>query len=306
MGTLYVFSVFNPARQVKYFAVSSLDEGGFGKVWDGTTAEGLPIAIKVIKPTSDFKQDFSTWFTDQQVHLWCLSHPYIVTTFDQFVSPDGKLVLVMERGGGSLESLLVQGMRWSDKSICAIATQILSALHYIHGLGVVHRDVTLKNIIWFNGGVFKLCDFGISKANVQPGEYARTFIGHRSYIAPELLYGGYTTQQSDIYQLGLVLLTLMTGIHPIPLDATIEKTRQMILDGVPRRIAEGIVTTHGRTAEMVSIMLRRRDVYRYSSAQEAWAEFDAEFKKQETVEQMINALSKPKELTLPPWLVDDK
>lgn len=275
-------------------------------MWLGLTEQGLPIAIKIIKPTSDFTQDFSSWFTDQQVHLMCLNHPYIVVTYDQFISSDGKLVIVMEQGGGSISSLLSQGIKWSDKAISAIATQILSALHYIHRLGVVHRDVTLKNIIWFSGGIFKLCDFGISNPNVQVGDYARTFIGHKSYIPPELLYAGYTTHQSDIYQLGLVLLTLITGRHPVPENATLEITRQMILDGIPRQIAESLTSTHGRVAEIISVMLRRRDAYRYKTAADAWTDFEAEFKKQENIGQMISALVRQKPMAFPPWLIDDK
>jgi hypothetical protein len=42
MGTPYIFSLFNPVRQVKYFATVSLDEGGFGQVWHGLTAQGAP------------------------------------------------------------------------------------------------------------------------------------------------------------------------------------------------------------------------------------------------------------------------
>jgi serine/threonine protein kinase len=283
MSTLYSFSLFNPVRQVTYFATACLDEGGFGQVWHGVTGQGLEVAIKVIKPSSDFCRDFSSWFTDQEVHLKCLQHPYIVVTFDQFISADGQLVIVMERGGGSLQALSGEGMRWTDKSICAIGIQILAALHYIHGLCVIHRDVTLKNIIWFPEGTFKLCDFGISKQSVQPDEYARTFIGHKSYIPPELHAAGYTTHQSDIYQLGLVLLTLMTGSHPIPESATPEQAREMILDGVPRGIAESLIPSHGKTAEIISVMLRRRDSYRYKSAVDAWADCDAEFRRQETI-----------------------
>ena len=307
MGAPYIFSLFNPDRQVNYFATASLDEGGFGQVWHGLTEQGLQVAIKIIKPSSDFIQDFQSWFTDQQVHLQCLQHPYVVVTFDQFVSTDGRLVIVMERGGGSLQDLLDQGVKWSHKSICAVGTQILAALHYIHNLGVIHRDVTLKNIIWFSNGIFKLCDFGISKQNVKPDEYARTFIAHKSYIPPELLYAGYTTHQSDIYQLGLVLLALMIGRHPIPENATIEATRQMILDGTIRGIAESLIPVHRKTAEIISVMLRRRDAYRYKTAAEAWAEFDNEFKLQESIERIIASLPPPQELTLPPWLgIDTK
>lgn len=302
MGARYDFSLFNPDRQVEYFATVLLDEGGFGQVWEGYTAQGLQVALKVIKPSSDFTRDFQSWYVDQQVHLQCLQHPYVVVTFDQFVSADGRLVIVMERGGGSLRSLLRQGAIWSDKSICGIGAQVLSALHYIHALGVIHRDVTPKNIIWFTGGIFKLCDFGISKQNVRPDEYARTFIGQKSYIPPELLGAGYTTYQSDIYQLGLVLLTLMTGQHPIPENGTPDQARQMILDGIPRRIAESLIPIRSRTAEIISVMLRRRDAYRYKTAADALIVVDAEFKRQVSIEGFVASLANPQPFMLLPWL----
>jgi serine/threonine protein kinase len=279
------FWLVNPQRQAQYFAESQLDEGGFGSVWSGLTVAGLRVAIKVIKPTTNFQRDFSSWLTDQHVHLLCLGHRHIVTTFDQFISPQGNLVIVMELGSGNLHSVLGQGIKWLDKDICAIGVQILSALREIHAKGVIHRDVTLKNIIWFSGGVYKLCDFGIAKPNVQPGEYARTLVGAPSYIPPELYMSGYATQRSDIYQLGLVLLSLMVGRHPIPANSSPLQIQQMILDGVPRRLAESLVPTHGETAKILSRMLPRHDAYRFQTAAEAEAAFTAEFWRLENLEQ---------------------
>jgi hypothetical protein len=102
-----------------------------------------------------------------------------------------------------------------------------------------------------------------------------------------------------------VLLTLLTGDHPIPENATPEATRQMILDGVPRQIAESLTATHGRTAEIISIMLRRRDAYRYKTAADASADFEAEFRRQESIERIIAAMPQPQGLILPPWLRND-
>lgn len=296
----YRFSLFNPERQQTYFAVSALDEGGFGQVWQGWYASGVPIAIKLIKPTSDFQRDFSSWHADQSVHLMCLNHKNIVFTYDQFVTGDGKLVIIMEKGEGSLSNSV--GQIWTTKSICYLATQILSALDYIHRLGVVHRDVTLKNIIWFKNGIFKLCDFGISKQDVRIGELARTFIGHKSYIPPELLYASCSNHQSDIYQLGLVLLTLMVGYHPIPENLSNEQIRQLILDGAPRQIAESLIRTHGRTAEIISIMLRRRYAYRYVTAAHALNDFQTELENLQRSERLVDSLMHTKPFRLPAWL----
>ena len=285
MGTGYSFSLFNPQRQVSYFGLSALDEGGFGSVWSGCDALGNPVAIKVIKPTGNSQNDFSSWLTDQHAHLLCWDHSHVVKTWDQFVSPEGYLVIVMELGSGNLYSLLRQGIRWSDKDICATGWQLSSALREVHAKNIVHRDVTLKNIIWFPGGICKLGDFGVSKHNVRPGEYARTLVGNPSYIAPELLINGYVTNKSDIYQLGLVLLSFMIGRHPIPENSTRPQIRQMILDGVPRRWAESLIAAHGETAKILVRMLPRHDAYRYQTAGEVEAAFAAEYQRLESMEQ---------------------
>ncbi len=284
------FCLLNYQRQIQYIAIHALGQGGFGSVWAGRTGYGQPVAIKIIKPTANTQQDFASWYTDQFVHLLVWNHPHVVRTIDQFVSFDGKLVIVMEMGGASLHSLIQQGAKWTDKSICAIGSQILSALSEIHSKGVIHRDVTLKNIISFPGGIFKLCDFGISKLNVQLGEYARTFAGTPSYIPPELHMLGYTTHASDIYQLGLVLLTLMAGRHPIPDGSSPAETRRMILEGVPRRLAESLIPMHGGTATILSKMLPRHDVYRYKTAAHAQAALEAEFRNLDNMERVLSWL----------------
>jgi len=286
VGTGYSFSLFNPERQIAYFAHLGLGEGGYGSVWAGVTASGQRVAIKVIKRTTNFQRDFSSWCTDQHVHLLCLDHQHVVKTFDQFVSPEGHMVIVMELGGGNLHSLLQQGVTWSDKDICAVGTQLLSALGQIHAKGIIHRDVTLKNIIWFPEGIYKLCDFGVSKQNVTAGELARTFVGNPSYIPFELLMAGYATHRSDIYQLGLVLLSLMMGRHPIPENSSLPQVQRMILDGIPRRWAESFIPTHGETARILAKMLPRHDAYRYQTAAEVEAAFTAEFWKLENAERL--------------------
>lgn len=279
--------LINPQRQLYYFAASKLGEGGFGSVWSGVTPWGQNVAIKVIKPTTNVQRDFSSWHNDQLVHLLCWDHPHVVKTFDQFASPQGHLVIVMELGGGSLDALLARGTTWSDRDICGIGAQILSALREIHNKGVAHRDVTLKNIIWFPGGIFKLCDFGISKQNIYPNDYTRTFVGSPTYYPPELLMHGYTTQKSDIYQLGLVLLSLMMGRHPIPANLPLPQIQRMILHGVPRQWAESLIPRHGQIASILARMLPRHEAYRYQTAAEAEAALNTEFWRLHGIEQPL-------------------
>lgn len=298
----YELYVVNPIRKVRYYAISMIDEGGFGKVWSGISGTGLSVAIKIIKPSSNFLRDYTSWYTEQDICLKCLNHAHIITTYDQFCSKDGKLIIVMEKAGGSLKEIVKDRNYFNPMAVCAIGTKILSALDYIHSLGIIHRDVTLKNILWFPDGNFKLTDFGISKKGVSIEEFAKTFIGHKTYIPPELLLAGYTSYQSDIYQLGLVLLTLLTGDYPIPMDATVEDTRKMILEGTPRKIAESLISKYGRLAEILSIMLRRRDKYRYKTALDVWNDLYKEFNRQKKLKEIAEWLKKQPNPDLPPWI----
>jgi serine/threonine protein kinase len=262
----YVLKIDNPSRRASYYCVSCIGEGGFGSVWRAVTNAGIHVAVKVWKPTSNPARDFIDWYNEQALYLQCLLHPNIVTTYDQFVSPEGWLVIVMELAQGSLIDLVRAEGAPSPRAVVAIGAQLCMALEYIHGLGVIHRDVTPRNVLWYGNGIFKISDFGISKQAASGEGWARTMIGFPNAIPPELLSLGYSSVQSDIYQLGLVLLYLLTGRDPIPLQADRNAVHAMILQGVPRRIAEELTSTYGALAGVISVMLRRRDAWRYRSA----------------------------------------
>ena len=184
----------------------------------------------------------------------------------------------MEKAEGSLESFLKLKGFLDPSLVCSVGIQLCFALEHIHNLGVIHRDLTLRNILWFSDGR--------SKQTVSPEEFARTFIGFKNAIPPELLNFNYSTHQSDIYQLGLVLLTLLIGSDPIPLSASMQETHQMIQDGVPRQIAESLISKFGKLAEIISIMLRRRDSWRYSSILEVKTDLQDEFSRRQALERV--------------------
>ena len=254
-----MFRLNNPKNpQLIYFAVEELGQGGFGSVWGGFTNDQVPIAIKVIKPSSNPHIDFLNWWNENNILRNCFNHRHIVAWYDSFICNDGSLVIVMERAEGSLDSLLKLKGCFPPKLVCSIGIQLCLALNHIHYLKVIHRDLTLRNILCFPNDIVKISDFGISKQTVPPEEFARTVIGFQNAIPPELLQFGYSTYQSDIYQLGLVLLTLLTGTEPIPLNTPIPTIYQMINDGIPRQTAESLIPQFGSLAEIISIMLRRR------------------------------------------------
>ena len=255
-----------------YSLLERINSGGGGDVYSAVNPERRPLAIKFIRHNPHSRNGgLETWINECNLSLRCLSHPNIVQVVEYFQTQQGHLVIVMERANCSLEDLLVKGYSFQTEAIRGVGMQVLQALGYIHSLPVTHRDVTPKNILVFPNWVYKLSDFGIAKNTVTSEELAKTLIGHNSYLPPELLRYGYSRQQSDFYQLGIVLLTLMTGRSPINEGLNPQQTYQQILDGVPRMTAESLIAYGGRFGELariVSVMLRRRDIYRYKSAAE--------------------------------------
>jgi serine/threonine protein kinase len=207
-----------------------------------------------------------TWQRDQQAHLLCWCHPNVVKSFDQFVSPEGYLVLVTELACGSLHQLVMERGSLTYLRICRLGVDIAGALHHVHCQNLIHRDVTLKNILWFNDGAFKLNDFGICKNCVAGSGIARTIIGLPSFMPPELVTSEFSVVKSDIYQLGMVLLTALTGKYPIPLDVTSHEAHRMVREGLPRQIAESLIQQCGPIAQLIAMMLRRSLDYRLACA----------------------------------------
>jgi serine/threonine protein kinase len=88
-------------------------------------------------------------------------------------------------------------------------------------------------------------------------------------MGPELIAGGYTTKQSDLYQLGLLMYEMHTGQYPVDSSQGYDAMLQQIKEGVPRLKAEALGTPIGN---IVSVLLRRNEQYRYTSPAQVWEE----------------------------------
>jgi serine/threonine protein kinase len=278
MNTTNATNVLVNPHGFRYFLGERIAGGGGGDVYAAVNQAGQQLAIKFVKPNPHNRgAGLATWINECNSSLKCQNHPHIVQIFEYFQTPEGHLVIVMELANCSLSDLVRQGYGFETRSICAVGMQAAQALSYIHSLTqpIIHRDVTPKNILVFPNWIYKLSDFGISKNNVTHEEMARTFIGYSSYIPPELLRRGYSMQQADLYQLGVVLLTLMLGASPIDERLPQQQIYEQILAGVPRMRAEALMATGGAAGELakvVAVMLRRHDEYRYRAAAEVYTE----------------------------------
>jgi serine/threonine-protein kinase len=171
--------------------------------------------LRVLPKTLQDDHDAVTRFLrEAQVHAR-MSHPNIVT-FYHATQLNGQLVMTTELVEGTTLAARRELGPLPVAEALSCLSQVLSALGYAHGLGIVHRDVTPYNIILTSDGGVKLTGFGLAKAAqdhqlTQPG----TVLGSLNYISPEQIKGSAKLDgRTDIYSTGVVLYEVLTGCRP--------------------------------------------------------------------------------------------
>ncbi|KAL7559111.1 hypothetical protein ACA910_017522 [Epithemia clementina (nom. ined.)] len=155
-----------------------------------------------------------------------LDHPGIIRLFDVFISRE-KIYIVMElMEGGELFDYVVQKGTLTEEEAARIVRKVTGALVYMHEMNIIHRDLKPENLLLkkkptaANADVdVKIIDFGLSKAMEEP--VARTFLGTRGYLAPEILQRRDYTRAVDSWALGVIVFVLLCGCLPFDDDSTV-------------------------------------------------------------------------------------
>lgn len=245
-----------------------LGTGHFGAVFECLGPFDQPFALKVLMPANRPYAEVRREWLEEARRLWQLRHPNIVYVHDYF-ELDGLFYLVLERCDHSLEDML--GSPLHDRLVIQLSRQLLFAMQYLNDHDIVHNDIHAGNILIVDGGrepVTKFSDFGIAqdlygRAGVRPP------IVNNRIMAPEVALGGYSTAQSDLYQLGLLMFGMYTGQAPLDWDAGYDEVIAQIRAGVPRHRAEMLGTALG---SVISVMLRRHEQYRFNTPAQVWEE----------------------------------
>jgi serine/threonine-protein kinase len=102
---------------------------------------------------------------------------------------------------------------------------------------------------------------------LESDNWFRPQVANPKILTPELVTAGYTTRQSDLYQLGLLMFAMHTGESAIPEGTSYPELTRSIAEGFPRQRAEALGTPIGN---VIAKLLRRRDAYRYQLARDVW------------------------------------
>ena len=198
-----------------YRLVDYIGAGGMGAVYRGVHSKiGRVVAVKVLTQAVP-SPSFITRFHNEARIQASLHHHNIATLYD-FLEFNGQPCIVMEYVDG--ETLTQRIERFGSLPVeeaLYIFQSVTEAIHYIHGQGVLHRDIKSNNIKISSIGEVKLLDFGIAKSGDTPS-MTRTgdVIGTLEYLSPEQVKAGAADARSDIWALGALLYEMTTGQLP--------------------------------------------------------------------------------------------
>ena len=276
--------LFTIQNEFRYEIVRKIFEGGMGVVYEaeqrGTRDFVKRVAIKVVRPNYASQKTFIENFIGEAKLVADLIHTNIVQTY-HLGEANGVYFICMELIRGVNLEQFAQQLYDKRKTLprelaVFIVSRVARGLAYAHAkadkdgkpLGIVHRDVSFKNVMIAFEGDVKLTDFGIAKARGflidQEGEIVA---GKADYMSPEQANFQVTDKRSDVFSAGVVLAHLLLGRNVFK-GPTAEESRQRVMTmaipdfrGLDERIDDSL-------NEILQRCLARDLAQRYASADE--------------------------------------
>ncbi|XP_059399632.1 NUAK family SNF1-like kinase 2 [Carassius carassius] len=198
----------------RYEFLQTLGTGTYGRVKKATDRSGTPVAVKSIRKEKIRDEQELIHIRREIEIMSSLAHPHIISIHEVFENKD-KIVIVMEYASkGDLYDYICDKQHLSESQARIFFRQIVSAVHYCHRNGIVHRDLKLENILLDDNCNIKIADFGLS--NLYQGDrFLQTYCGSPLYASPEIVNGRpYRGPEVDSWSLGVLLYTLIHGAMP--------------------------------------------------------------------------------------------
>src|SRR6185503_14518407 len=282
-----------PKQFGKYTLLHRLASGGMAELFLALhrSVAGFEklIVIKRILPSMNHDRGFIDMLLHEARIAATLSHPNIVQIFD-VGQIDGTYFIAMEHIHGEDIQAIVRAMKkmgvteFPLEHTLSIILGICAGLAYAHDrrdldgapLGIVHRDISPRNIVVSFTGDVKIVDFGIAKSGYEPGEDTESgqLKGKAPYMSPEQAAGESIDWRSDIFATGVMLFELTTGKRLFK-GASEYETLKLICDKdypLPSQVRPGYPPALER---IVMKALAKKREERYQSSREMQGDLEA-------------------------------
>jgi serine/threonine-protein kinase len=200
-----------------------LGHGGMGEAWLARDAErGEEVVAKVVP--ADASPERVALLRREARLVRKLAHPRIVPVHGFRSGARGSAVIQRYMPGGDAGKK--RGA--PPPEVARLGRDVAEALEYLHGLGVVHRDVKPSNVLLDEEGRGCLADFGIAAVSWADEEgIVLRGGGSRSSLSPQQVAGEPAQPADDLYALGALLFELLCGRPPFPREASDEEIRTL-------------------------------------------------------------------------------
>lgn len=200
------------------------------EAWDERRA--CPVVAKLVRQDRRDDPEAIERLRLEGERLTALAHPHLVRAFELREGPCGPVLVLETLGGETLSHRVADAARpLAVSELAWLGLHVSSALHYLHGEGLLHLDLKASNVI-DDRGVAKLIDLSLARP---PGPVPAGW-GTPEYLSPEQAAAGEASVASDVWGLGGVLYVAATGRRPFARPAAGAPFAQ--LDSAPRPVGE--------------------------------------------------------------------
>ena len=197
-----------------------LGSGAVGQVYKAFDRQlGRFVALKIIREESLIHGRRDEYppiarFRNEVTVAGRLSHPNIVAVVDYAEHGEKPFIAMELVDGAPLRALLVPGIPVGVDEAMAWMRQLLLALAYAHGRGVVHLDIKPANLLITADAQLRVTDFGIARIACSVPDGRGAVVGTPGYMSPEQFHGGEMDGRADMFSAAIVLYQMLTGTRP--------------------------------------------------------------------------------------------
>ncbi|OBA23727.1 kinase-like protein, partial [Metschnikowia bicuspidata var. bicuspidata NRRL YB-4993] len=247
-----------------------LGKGTFGQVYQVRNRDnGRIYAMKILsKKLIVKKKEIAHTIGERNilVRTSAAASPFIVGLKFSFQTEADLYLVTDYMSGGELFWHLQKEGRFGEERAKFYIAELVLALEHLHDNDIVYRDLKPENILLDANGHIALCDFGLSKANLNNDGTTNTFCGTTEYLAPEVLLdeSGYT-KMVDFWSLGVLIFEMCCGWSPFYADNTQQMYKNIAFGKV--RFPKEVLSPEGRS--FVKGLLNRNPKHRLGAVRDA-------------------------------------
>jgi serine/threonine protein kinase len=243
--------------------------GGMGKVYKVKDTElDEIIAVKLLLEDLSSDEKMVDYFKREIRLARKVKHRNICRVHDLQESEGKKFISMEFVDGITLKNLIIKHGSIPLEDGLKILKQVCEGLKACHDAGIVHRDISSKNIMIDKSGTAMIMDFGISRTSAITGSgTASSIVGTPQYMSPEQIEGKKVDSRSDIYSLGIVMYEMFTGSLPFtgttPIAVAMRHLKEKPVN--PSRLNR---TLPKRVSEIILKCLEKDRTRRYQNIEE--------------------------------------